>query len=70
MPSGLNLRRTAPLCTPLPRLQLVPVSQYVEDYFGFKHSWMGYTALLLCVFTIVFRLLALLGLSKLNFQSR
>ncbi|KAL4433696.1 hypothetical protein ABPG75_000137 [Micractinium tetrahymenae] len=48
----------------------VPVSEFVESYFGFKHSWIGYTALLLCVFIVVFRGIALLGLSKLNFQSR
>ncbi len=51
-------------------MQVVPVSEFVDTYFGFEHSWMGYTALLLCVFVIVFRGLALLGLSKLNFQSR
>lgn len=51
-------------------MQTVPVNEYIESYFGFKRSFMGYTALVLIGFLLFFRGLALLALSKLNFQRR
>jgi len=46
------------------------VSVFVERYFGFHHSFLGYTVLLLVAAIVVFRLVALLALKKLNFQQR
>jgi ABC-type multidrug transport system permease subunit len=48
----------------------VPVRVFVESYFGFKHSFFGWCALILIAFMVFFRLIALLALKRLNFQQR
>ena len=53
-----------------PSPQAQPVNQFIQGYFGFKRSFMWPTAAVLLAFLIFFRLLALLGLAKLNFQRR
>ena len=48
----------------------VVVSQYVEDYFGFKHSWLGWVAAVVVAFAVLFATLFGFAIMKLNFQKR
>ncbi|XP_066306469.1 ABC transporter G family member 36-like [Miscanthus floridulus] len=48
----------------------VVVSQYVEDYFGFKHSWLGWVAAVVVAFPVLFAALFGFAIMKLNFQKR
>ncbi|KAK9811201.1 hypothetical protein WJX73_009709 [Symbiochloris irregularis] len=48
----------------------VSVAQFVRDYFGFRHDWVGYTVLLLIAFIILFRVMAVWALCYLNFSKR
>ncbi len=60
----------APPPTP-PHLQTyVPVNEYVTNYFGFKHSFQWATVGVLIGFVFFFRCLALLAMTRMNFQNR
>lgn len=48
----------------------VTVAQYLLDSYGLHHSFIGYAVLVLCGFIIFFRCVALLALSRLNYQKR
>ena len=48
----------------------VVVSQFVEDYFGFKHSWLGRVAAVVVAFAVLFGALFGFAIMKLNFQKR
>ncbi|KXG32868.1 ABC transporter G family member 36 [Sorghum bicolor] len=48
----------------------VVVSQYVEDYFGFKHSWLGWVAAVVVAFAVLFAALFGFAIMKFNFQKR
>ena len=50
--------------------QRVSVSQYLEQEFGLHHSFIGYAVLVLCGFIIFFRSVAILAMSRINFQKR
>ena len=53
-------------------LQQAPVSvaTYVHQYYGFSHSFIGYAALVLCGFIVLFRVTAVLALQYINWQKR
>ena len=48
----------------------VSVAQFVRDFFGFRHDWVGYTVLLLIAFILFFRVTAVWALCYLNFSKR
>ncbi|KAL4428984.1 hypothetical protein ABPG77_006023, partial [Micractinium sp. CCAP 211/92] len=48
----------------------VPVNEYVTNYFGFKHSFQWATVGVLIGFVFFFRCLALLAMTRMNFQNR
>ena len=48
----------------------MPVNEYVESYFGFKHSFQWATVGVLIGFVFFFRSLALLAMKRFNFQNR
>lgn len=71
MPGPFELSPAPPAPRPPPRSQTyVPVNEYVQTYFGFKHSFQWATVGLLIASICAFRSLALLALKLLNFQSR
>ncbi|CAL4896463.1 unnamed protein product [Urochloa decumbens] len=47
-----------------------PVNVFVENYFGFKHSWLGLVAAVIVTFTAVFAFSFAFAIMKLNFQKR
>lgn len=59
-----------PASPSLPFLQSVFVKDYIETYFGFKHSFMWPAAAILFGFMIFYHVLAFVALKKLNFQRR
>jgi ABC-type multidrug transport system permease subunit len=46
------------------------VKVFVEDYFDFKHSWLGWVAAVVVGFTVLFGALFGFAIMKLNFQKR
>ncbi|RLN25606.1 ABC transporter G family member 35-like [Panicum miliaceum] len=48
----------------------VPVKVFVENYFGFKHSWLGLVAAMVVAFGVLFAFLFGFAIMKLNFQRR
>ncbi|CAO2191404.1 unnamed protein product [Urochloa humidicola] len=46
------------------------VKVFVEDYFDFKHSWLGGVAAMVVAFTVLFAALFGFAIMKLNFQKR
>ena len=46
------------------------VKVFVEDYFDFKHSWLGGVAAVVVGFTVLFAVLFGFAIMKLNFQKR
>ncbi|KAM0897411.1 hypothetical protein ACQ4PT_022583 [Festuca glaucescens] len=48
----------------------VLVKDFVEDYFDFKHSWLGYVAAVVVAFGVLFAFLFGFAIAKLNFQKR
>lgn len=46
------------------------VSQFVEDVFGFKHSFLPVTAVMIVIFPVLFAAVFMLAIKFLNFQSR
>ncbi|EEC71063.1 hypothetical protein OsI_02808 [Oryza sativa Indica Group] len=47
-----------------------PVKIFVENYFDFKHSWLGVVAVVIVAFTMLFAFLFGFAIMKLNFQKR
>ncbi|KAL5852887.1 hypothetical protein ACOSQ3_008005 [Xanthoceras sorbifolium] len=47
-----------------------PVADFLEDYFGFQHSYLGGVAVVLILFPVVFASLFAYFIGKLNFQKR
>ncbi|KAL6839179.1 hypothetical protein ACP4OV_031070 [Aristida adscensionis] len=47
-----------------------PVNMFIEDYFGFKHSWLGFVAVIVVAFSVLFANLFGFAIMKLNFQKR
>eukprot|EP00798_Chlamydomonas_sp_ICE-L_P003260 gene3260-13284_t len=48
----------------------VTVAKFMEDVWGFKHNFIGWTLFILFAFVIFFRVLSIVALTKLNWQSR
>lgn len=46
------------------------VEQFLRNYFGFKHSMVGFVASMLLVFVIAFTLIFAFAIKMLNFQKR
>jgi high-affinity Fe2+/Pb2+ permease len=46
------------------------VKVFVEDYFDFKHSWLGWVAAVVVAFGVLFATLFAFAIMKLNFQKR
>ncbi|KAJ1284251.1 hypothetical protein BS78_03G190900 [Paspalum vaginatum] len=46
------------------------VKVFVEDYFDFKYSWLGWVAAMVVVFAVLFAVLFGFAIMKLNFQKR
>jgi len=46
------------------------VKAFIEDYFDFKHSWLGLVAAVVVGFTVLFGSLFGFAIMKLNFQKR
>jgi hypothetical protein len=46
------------------------VKMFLEDYFDFKHSWLGWVAAVLVAFALLFAALFGFAIKKLNFQKR
>ncbi|VAH61619.1 unnamed protein product [Triticum turgidum subsp. durum] len=47
-----------------------PVKDFIEGYFDFKHSWLGYVATVVVAFAVLFAFLFSFAIMKLNFQKR
>ncbi|GJN13495.1 hypothetical protein PR202_gb00205 [Eleusine coracana subsp. coracana] len=47
-----------------------PVNVFVENYYDFKHSWVGLVAAVVVAFTVLFAFLFAFAIMKLNFQKR
>ncbi|KAL6842534.1 hypothetical protein ACP4OV_027378 [Aristida adscensionis] len=47
-----------------------PVKVFVEDYFDFKHSWLGWVATVVVAFAVLFATLFGFAIMKFNFQKR
>ena len=48
----------------------VSVADYIGQYFGFNHDFLGWAVLLLVAFIALFRLTAIWALSNISFQKR
>ncbi|CAL4962701.1 unnamed protein product [Urochloa decumbens] len=46
------------------------VKVFIEDYFDFKHSWLGWVATVVVAFAVLFAALFGFAIMKLNFQKR
>jgi drug/metabolite transporter (DMT)-like permease len=46
------------------------VKDFIEDYFDFKYSWLGYVATVVVAFGVLFAFLFAFAIMKLNFQKR
>lgn len=58
----------SPLVTPSGTV--TTVSGFVQEYFGFKYSFMGWTIFVMIAFIVFFKFTAYLALRNLNFQRR
>ncbi|OEL30546.1 ABC transporter G family member 36 [Dichanthelium oligosanthes] len=47
-----------------------PVNVFIENYFDFKHSWLGWVAAVVVAFAVLFAALFGFAIMKLNFQKR
>ncbi|KAG2598988.1 hypothetical protein PVAP13_5KG412300 [Panicum virgatum] len=65
---GLIVSQFGDITTPMD--DGVPVKVFVENYFGFKHSWLGLVAAMVVVFAVFFAFLFGFAIMKLNFQRR
>ncbi|CAD6336571.1 unnamed protein product [Miscanthus lutarioriparius] len=46
------------------------VNVFIEDYFDFKHSWLGWAAAIVVAFSVFFAALFAFAIMKLNFEKR
>ncbi|XP_044480570.1 pleiotropic drug resistance protein 1-like [Mangifera indica] len=46
------------------------VKQFLDDYFGYKHDFLGAVAVVVVLFTVLFAFIFALGIKILNFQKR
>ncbi|TVU10992.1 hypothetical protein EJB05_44550, partial [Eragrostis curvula] len=53
-----------------PMVDGTPVKVFVEDYFDFKHRWLGWVAAAVVAFSVLFAALFTMAIMKLNFQKR
>ncbi|CAO2179266.1 unnamed protein product [Urochloa humidicola] len=65
---GLVVSQFGDITTPMDNG--IPVNAFVENYFGFKHSWLGVVAAVVVAFTVFFACLFGFAIMKLNFQRR
>jgi hypothetical protein len=47
-----------------------PMNVFVENYYDFKHSWLGWVAIVVVSFVVLFSFLFAFAIMKLNFQTR
>jgi hypothetical protein len=47
-----------------------PVKVFVEDYFDFKYSWLGWVAAVVVAYAVLFATLFGFAIMKFNFQKR
>ena len=48
----------------------VTVKQYLDDYFGFKHDFLGVVAVVIVGFTVLFLFIFAFAIKAFNFQRR
>lgn len=65
---GLIVSQYGDIVTPMD--DGIPVNVFVENYFDFKHSWLGFVAVVIVAFTMLFAFLFGFAIMKLNFQKR
>ncbi|KAF0898587.1 hypothetical protein E2562_008172 [Oryza meyeriana var. granulata] len=65
---GLIVSQYGDIVTPMD--DGIPVKVFVENYFDFKHSWLGLVAVVIVAFTVLFAFLFGFAIMKLNFQKR
>ncbi|PWZ33465.1 ABC transporter G family member 36 [Zea mays] len=65
---GLVVSQFGDVMTPMDDGRAVKV--FVEDYFDFKHSWLGWVAAVVVAFAVLFATLFGFAIMKLNFQKR
>ncbi|KAF8696862.1 hypothetical protein HU200_036501 [Digitaria exilis] len=65
---GLVVSQFGDITTPMDNG--VPVNVFIENYFGFKHSWLGVVAAVVVAFAVFFACLFGFAIMKLNFQRR
>lgn len=53
-----------------PGITPVPVSQYLEDQFGYKHNFIGYVALIMIGYGLAFAVIGVFALQFLKYQKR
>ncbi|TVU11000.1 hypothetical protein EJB05_44558 [Eragrostis curvula] len=65
---GLVVSQYGDIMTPMD--DGTPVKVFVEDYFDFKHSWLGWVAAVVVAFSMLFAALFGFAIMKFNFQKR
>ena len=65
---GLVVSQFGDVMTPMDDKR--PVKVFVEDYFDFKHSWLGWAAAIVVAFSVFFAALFAFAIMKLNFEKR
>ncbi|KAL6591845.1 hypothetical protein ACP70R_049708 [Stipagrostis hirtigluma subsp. patula] len=65
---GLVVSQFGDIATPMDDGR--PVKVFIEDYFDFKHSWLGLVAAVVVAFSVFFAGLFGFAIMKLNFQKR
>ncbi|KAK3161259.1 hypothetical protein QOZ80_1BG0074790 [Eleusine coracana subsp. coracana] len=65
---GLVVSQFGDMMTPMEDGTIVKV--FVEEYFDFKHSWLGWVATIVVAFAVLFAFLFGLAIMKFNFQKR
>lgn len=66
--SGLVVSQFGDITRPMD--DATPVNVFVELYFAFKHSWLGWVAAIVVAFSMLFAALFGFSIMKLNFQKR
>ncbi|RLM85200.1 ABC transporter G family member 36-like [Panicum miliaceum] len=65
---GLVVSQYGDITTPMEDYR--PVKVFLEDYFDFKQSWLGWAAAVVVAFSVLFAALFAFAIMKLNFQKR
>jgi hypothetical protein len=65
---GLAVSQYGDITTPMEDGKTVKV--FLEDYFDFKHSWLGWAAAIVVAFSVFFAALFAFAIMKLNFEKR